>query len=316
MPLLSSTRVAELKEEKHELRRSEILHFLRGMLEAQHRDAFYSIFLRMFAPDDWTGSSLHASPCSPDGARDCTNKTVPIYVVNVVRAPLERDRVRALPCPAHLSLYACLPAGVASPEVVKDIVILSTSICKRVEATLRDLRNISFRNMNTKPLSRSEQRLGQFPQRFRSAELDKSELYILQPLFRAVAITLLYDDYDDRGSNTMVDLPVLLILTGVESSLSAPITFDAIEDKITARIDGSSGHGKAVRATLDAAIEFVMALERREIKAFGLRPKPARAARIVDSWYAGTGKFDDYSEIVDSRYYIREGAERLGWREE
>ncbi|KAK3687174.1 hypothetical protein B0T22DRAFT_456589 [Podospora appendiculata] len=272
---------------------------------------------------------------------DCTNKTVPVYVVNGSikrrglyyassyllkrvllnylfrkwfaphRSEIEYGRFLARP------IFPCAPAcrrgAVASPGLVEDIVILHTSICTRVEATLCDLRNISFRY--AKPRNMPEERWAQFL--LHSHEPDRSELHILQPLFRAVAITLLYDDYDDRGSTTMGDLPVLLILTGEESGLSAPITFDAIEDNlIAARIDGSSGHGRAARTTFDTAIDFVMALERREIKTFGLRLKPARTARIVDSWYAEDSEFYDYSEIADSRRWILEEAERLGWKEE
>ncbi|PNP40934.1 hypothetical protein TGAMA5MH_06800 [Trichoderma gamsii] len=61
--------------------------------------------------------------------------------------------------------------------------------------------------------------------------------------------------------------------TGVETGLSSPITFESIVDKIDEYIGEN-----AVKTTLETAITFVMELEARETKVFGLQPDP------VTSW--------------------------------
>ncbi|KAJ9145479.1 hypothetical protein NKR23_g5406 [Pleurostoma richardsiae] len=66
-------------------------------------------------------------------------------------------------------------------------------------------------------------------------------------------------------------MPVLVILTGQEDGLSAPITFETLGDKVaTSVINGR----QTARMTLEIAIGFVVALEEREDAAFGEQPDP------------------------------------------
>jgi hypothetical protein len=94
-------------------------------------------------------------------------------------------------------------------------------------------------------------------------------------------------------------LSVLVIRTGVEEGLSAPISFDPIAHQISAFSHGSHGE-TAVETALDTAVDFVMDLEEREVAAFGLRPDPVASTRgLEDGCFQGPS--------------FRHKATRLGW---
>jgi hypothetical protein len=100
---------------------------------------------------------------------------------------------------------------------------------------------------------------------------------IMQPLFRAVAIAIKQDDYSIAVPD-IAQIPVLLIITGVEEGLSAPITFDSIADKISAH-HKTKDSLQAAETNLATAVSFVMGLEKRELAAFGPRPDPAETCK-------------------------------------
>ncbi|KAL8365456.1 hypothetical protein RB595_004322 [Gaeumannomyces hyphopodioides] len=135
--------------------------------------------------------------------------------------------------------------------------------------------------------------------------------YVLQPLFRAVAITVHVDDHepermrnsargdddgddgddgDDDGGDAGA-IPVRIVLFGDEdevfddgdgtSRLSAPLSFDSIRDSIHDYREAGAGEHRTRSAatTLDAAAGFVLAMARREEAARGgLRPDPVKAS--------------------------------------
>ncbi|KPM42375.1 hypothetical protein AK830_g4195 [Neonectria ditissima] len=76
-----------------------------------------------------------------------------------------------------------------------------------------------------------------------------------------------YTSHED--STTIGQFPVLLVRTGVEEGLSAPITFEGIA--------GGSASARYVETTLEKAADFVMSLEAREAAVFGLQPDPEAA---------------------------------------
>lgn len=67
-------------------------------------------------------------------------------------------------------------------------------------------------------------------------------------------------------------VPVLVVLTGVDDGLRAPISFEQIAHKAEAYISNS-----AIQVSLETAVAFVMDLENREIAAFGRRPDPVES---------------------------------------
>lgn len=78
---------------------------------------------------------------------------------------------------------------------------------------------------------------------------------------------------------------VLLVLTGVEEGLRAPITLKSIADEIIAHHQ-TDDSVKVVETSLDTAVRFVMKLEERELTAFGPRPdsrNPTGAPGVLTS---------------------------------
>lgn len=102
-------------------------------------------------------------------------------------------------------------------------------------------------------------------------------LYMLQPLFQALLIIVCVRSYTFREDSTNIgQFPVLLVRTGVEQGLSAPITFQGL-----AGAGGNSDSAYYIKTALETAVDFVMALEAREAAVFGLQPDPKAA---FESW--------------------------------
>lgn len=106
------------------------------------------------------------------------------------------------------------------------------------------------------------------------------EFFILQPLFLALAIVIRGEPFNAQMSD-IGQLSALVICTGVEEGLSAPISFDPIAHQISAFSHGSHS-STAVETALDTAVDFVMGLEEREVAAFGLRPDPVVSTRGLE----------------------------------
>lgn len=113
-------------------------------------------------------------------------------------------------------------------------------------------------------------------------ELESEEpFYVMQPVFYAIAVALRTCTYDIDIVN-FGDTPVLIVCTGVERGLSAPIDLSTI-DKQDRRgvVTDSSGTLVAVETALSVAITFLMALEAREQHAFGMKPNPIQSTRVL-----------------------------------
>ncbi|KAK4202606.1 hypothetical protein QBC40DRAFT_150835, partial [Triangularia verruculosa] len=98
--------------------------------------------------------------------------------------------------------------------------------------------------------------------------------YLLQHLFKALLMIIPPVRCAFQPSAEMGGNPVFLVRTGVEGDLSAPIDFNAIPQ---GRLLASATELKknVVKVSLETAVDFVMALEAREVAAVGLRPDPA-----------------------------------------
>ncbi|KAM7205745.1 hypothetical protein V8F20_002978 [Naviculisporaceae sp. PSN 640] len=100
--------------------------------------------------------------------------------------------------------------------------------------------------------------------------------HVLQPLFRAVIILASYDFYINQTSQTIGNMPVFVIRTGVNDGLSGPVTFDFLSERIDpASHYHSSRNGTTVKVSLEAAIDFIQYLEARELAVYGPVPDPA-----------------------------------------
>ncbi|KAF4467721.1 hypothetical protein FALBO_5398 [Fusarium albosuccineum] len=125
-----------------------------------------------------------------------------------------------------------------------------------------------------------------------------NDFFILQPLFRAVVIVLLAKDYHIRVAD-IGQLPVLVVLTGIEDGLSAPLSLEPLRDNVDRVISD-----KAVQVPLGVAVDFVVALEQREVAAFGPQPDPVESTKNMQ---------DGCSFSLDS--YPR-AMKKLGWGDE
>ena len=120
----------------------------------------------------------------------------------------------------------------------------------------------------------------------------------MQPSFRAVAVTIRTSAFTLETSDIST-IPVLIVRTGIEAGLSAPINLGTIAegDRTESTVD-SQGSLSAVEITLGAAITFLIALEQREAAVFGIKPDVITSTLYVES----NGIGDSASE-----------AQSLGW---
>ncbi|KAM5517863.1 hypothetical protein FOXYSP1_08648 [Fusarium oxysporum f. sp. phaseoli] len=95
----------------------------------------------------------------------------------------------------------------------------------------------------------------------------------MQPLFKAMTIIVLNDDFDVR----MVDIgkmPALLTLRGEGDGLSQPLSFDSIKNKVDTIVSKPTG-----RVRLHVAIDFALAQQEREVAFFGPQPDPVESKK-------------------------------------
>ncbi|KAK4154115.1 hypothetical protein C8A00DRAFT_14749 [Chaetomidium leptoderma] len=109
-----------------------------------------------------------------------------------------------------------------------------------------------------------------------SIKVPRHESHLLRPLFRALMAIVCCADYDGEDSTTAGRFPVCLVRTGVEDGLSAPISFHA--EVVAHRMKYLSDN--VVETTLEAAVDFIMALEAREAAVFGIQPDPASVVEV------------------------------------
>lgn len=134
----------------------------------------------------------------------------------------------------------------------------------------------------------------------------EQEFYVLQPLFRAIAMVIRFNTnahYEDTMD--VRSTPVLIIRTGVEDGLSAPISFDSIsEDLRTGVLCGDDDKVTAIDTTLETAVDFLLGLEQLEIAAYGHRPDPVESTQSLELGYC------------EARDELFKTALRLGWNED
>ncbi|KAK3196894.1 hypothetical protein K4F52_000238 [Lecanicillium sp. MT-2017a] len=86
--------------------------------------------------------------------------------------------------------------------------------------------------------------------------------YTINPLFRATAVVLRTEKLTSQTTD-IGSLPAILILTGDNKGLKAPITFNELK-LIHRHLKYDDGGLTAVETSLDAAIEFLIGLDSRE----------------------------------------------------
>ncbi|CAI6092594.1 unnamed protein product [Clonostachys chloroleuca] len=108
------------------------------------------------------------------------------------------------------------------------------------------------------------------------------EVYIVQPIFRAMLIILPSDNFNvaSMDREELGSTSVYLVLTNCTLGLNAPITFVPILDKVERTFSDS-----VVQVTLKDAIVFAKDLEDRENAIYGPLPNPAKTDQELYETY-------------------------------
>lgn len=166
------------------------------------------------------------------------------------------------------------PALLATDEPVKVARVaasVSSALCARVEATQRKILERPNRTYDEMEALRVELGCEYWE------PIQDHKFLLLRPLFRALAIVIKSADYN-TSVPAIAEIPVVIVLTGVEDGLSAPITFDSIADRI--RVCHQAEDAIQVAETsLATAVTFAIDLEQREVAALGPRPDPAETGK-------------------------------------
>lgn len=110
-----------------------------------------------------------------------------------------------------------------------------------------------------------------------------------QPLFEAIAISIRAPNFDCRAPK-VAHLPVLIVCTGIETHLSAPIMLEKIPaDVIINECADESGVLIAVETRLEVAITYLMELEQREAAACPPLPNLQVVMQNMTSYRAVNG---------------------------
>lgn len=143
---------------------------------------------------------------------------------------------------------------------------------------------------------------------WRSREYDTSPSriknhYSMSALFESLGIILCTEAWNETGPSEIGQTPVCIFLTGNKTSpLSAPITFDSIEDKIQGVLQ--LGPRKTIQTTLDDAVDFILNLERRETLA-------AAAAAGNASNSAANTDYPTPNFPAAYKWFFRDGTEAI-----
>lgn len=262
--------------------------------------------------------------------QDCCNKSVPIYVLsetnttsqNLLKIVLARYLYARWFRPYRSDiefgqfiaktiwpLPACHPPGTPDGGLVDLAIPVHAAVCARAESGLRALGEVDPEK-NDNGLWELVVRNPDVPKlpstvswrAFTEVKLDL-QFYLLQPLFRAILIIIRNEAYHHTIAD-VAQLPVLLVRTGVEEGLSAPISFEPITpDKINGSEYRGTHRETAVRTTLGAAVDLVMELQAREDAAFGPKPDPAAGGLRSGCLFDGP----TLRRIAETDYGWREG---------
>lgn len=274
----------------------EILHHARGVFEAAHRKMIYidSVHDPLHAcvqrnqdvpiPDSACIDPDHANLAGMniDEAETFCNKSVSIYVVP---GALRAQNLKLFYHSLHNFLYHEWFEPYRSEIeygqfIAKTVVInhlygdmetelferlvksLNEKLCGYVERVQSDIRRF--------PSETIDQGRGSVSKSVAKTIRDQ-EFFILQPIFKALSILLLGENFNEFTED-VGKIPVYLIRTGLGADLSAPISFEPIIAKVDAVLSEST-----VQTSLGTAIDFVMELVARENAVFGVRPDPIQS---------------------------------------
>ncbi|KAI9158926.1 hypothetical protein HJFPF1_06929 [Paramyrothecium foliicola] len=295
------------------LPRHEILQVLRWHLEIAHSEQLgkqtFGI-MRQYEPQlDHCKKIFTAPDMTISQADDFCNKDVPVYVC------MPPAQIEERPVPFELCLHALhnwlykkwfrpyrsdiewgqfvakmiplrgtdnsgkwLGFGKSPSQLISTAITLHAEICSKVLATCQSTLekeadpeddHQSDGIVSTQPLS----------------DLKRDQkMFILQNIFKAVIILIDSNDYTLATSDVGL-MPVYIVRTGVESGLSAPVTFGSVEENSTDVINDACGEVGAVRTTLAEAFAIIQVVVQQEVSAVGPCPNPFETAGELRAAY-------------------------------
>ncbi|KAF7552153.1 hypothetical protein G7Z17_g4517 [Cylindrodendrum hubeiense] len=167
-----------------------------------------------------------------------------------------------------------IPQDIDFAGLIKLLIPLNAALCKRVDKVQQEWKEAEQAKQAKQISEQDELNIRQ------DAVIRQQDYVKIPPLFRAMMIAFLAGNFNMEVAD-IGQVPVLVILTGVNDGLSAPISFESIAHQCEAFIDENT-----IQVSLETAISFVMDLECREIAAFGQHPN------TVESTNGSTGRFD------------------------
>ncbi|ATY63176.1 hypothetical protein A9K55_008438 [Cordyceps militaris] len=243
----------------------DILHNLRAAQEANHLESLYcdsGWYGAVHGPEKLVNldslSDLHI-----ERANSACNRTAPVFLVpdSWMHSLNSAILLEELLCYTHKRWFRPYESHIDRGQFLTKVYTVSESQVPPTEACSQEMAdciktwsaNLCARVAFTKStdLYFEERMAGE-------------RLYHMRPLFQAVAVAIRYSSFKVTVTD-ISKIPVLIVRTGVEDGLSAPVDLEQVpESDRRAIVADSQGHLPVVEVTLDVSITFLMVLEKRE----------------------------------------------------
>lgn len=322
-----------------EMSKKEVLHYLRGKRERWHHEKIQHDFdcysfcwnskpTQRICRDGkerfWREKMLECLQC-PNSCQfqflRLFNKSVPLYVLTSSRlGELEHSKSKVHVC-LQKSLFCYLynkwfypyKSDIDFCQFIAKIIVPMDLECRDTKPTTALIDDIA--EIHKGILGYVKKAKENAPKELKdprhTASLSRLLRHCCVPaLFKSLGIILCTEAWGRTGPFEIGNTSVCMFLTGIEDSgLSAPITFDSIEDKIQAVLQ--RGSRMAVQTTLDTAVDFVMDLERREASAarrppYSVRTGAPLAPNVPEAYrhfFKGVIEWGPSSKWIDANAY-------------
>ncbi|KAL7794874.1 hypothetical protein V8C43DRAFT_321643 [Trichoderma afarasin] len=276
-----------------------ILHYLRGLQEGKHRYLTHgrSTDPRWIYQPNISDLAYMAAEMTLQEANDCCNKAAPLYIFSAKRTIYPSLFVQVL----HNYLYhkwfipykseieylqfitktflpELLPDDLQPGPLVDLAIPVHAAICARAQEARDAVKELEPPYPLQPIPPKGPKKWGHYKYACIDQIVRDQEFFLLRPLFRAIMIIIRLEEYNDENLDIR-QLPVLLVWTGIEEGLSAPISFEPIAHKIKTVIQRTNSSEAVVQVTLETAVDFVLSMDKREIAAFGHQPDPVLSTR-------------------------------------
>ncbi|KAK4067333.1 uncharacterized protein Triagg1_7776 [Trichoderma aggressivum f. europaeum] len=276
-----------------------ILHYLRSRHESKHRTLIHgrSTDPRWIYQPNISDLAFLTAEMTLQEANDCCNKAVPLYIFSAKRTiylPLfvevlhnylyhkwfvpYKSEIEYLQFLAKTFLPELLPDDLQPGPLVDLAIPVHAAICARAQEARDAVKDLEPPYPLQPIPPKGPKKWGLYKYTCIDQIVRDQEFFLLRPLFRAIMIIMRLEEYNHEDLDIR-QFPVLLVRTGTEEGLSAPISFEPIADKITNVVQRTNNGEAVVQVTLETAVDFIMSMDKREIAALGHQPDPILSTR-------------------------------------